>query len=98
MTLATPEGMIDVPRQYDDDGQPRQPSIWAVQLFGMPPPYDDHPGVPISLPYHATDDVIRLRAIAERLLPRWQLEVREVWVAQAITHDDALALFKRWGW
>jgi hypothetical protein len=97
MNVQTSDGPITLPRQFDDEGQPRPGAVWATQLVGQPPPYDG-PFLSISLPYHVTGDAMRLRAMAERLLPRWQLELREVHVAQAITHDDAVALFRRWGW
>lgn len=100
MNLQTDDGWIELPRQFDDDQQPLPPSTWAVQLWGTPPPYSVGEGAarPISLPYHATADILRLQEIAARLLPSWNFEVREVWAPRAITHDDAMALFRRWGW
>ena len=97
VTIATEHGIIEIPRQFDDQAQPRPACIWAVQVWAVPPAHDG-PAFPISMPYHATGDAIRVRDAAAKLLPRWELTIREVWVAQAITHDDAVELFKRWRW
>lgn len=91
------DGLVTLPRQFNEDGSPKGPCVWGVQLWGTPPPYDGKP-VPVSLPYYSVMDVNRVRARADRFLPRWNFEVREVYVPAAITRDDADALFRKWGW
>lgn len=97
INVPTEIGAVTLPRLRDDNGEPLPPCVHAVQIWGQPPPFDTA-AVPISLPYYQSGDVARLLPRIERLIPRWKLEVRDVFVAAAITHEDALALFRRWGW